>query len=173
MTSGDLPPPFRLADASGDWHAYLDEVFERFHADLVRSQACFQGLRVLTPRHPEDQGKHASFWHVTSEGDRGEHERTPDMRRCERIAWIRWTIENAGRDPRVSWWENERRTRRGPQTHVVLLVESERFVVVLARRSNADGERYLVLRTAYCVDRDHRLRRLIDERDAWRRRHGC
>ncbi len=167
-----LPPLLLMDDAGGDWQRYVSLAYEAFKRTMVEDVVLFQGLKVSAPFRPEDQGKHASFWHVTSEGDGPECERTPDLRRCERIAWIRWVIDNADSDPRVSWWENTRRSGRGPQRHFVLLLETERFAVVLAKRGPRDGE-YFVLRTAYCVERDHRLQALVKERDAWRLRCGC
>ena len=45
------------------------------------------------------KGKGYAFWHVISEApqsnNRNESERIPNLRRCERIRWIAWAIEQA------------------------------------------------------------------------------
>lgn len=125
-------------------------------------------MRATAPRQPESEGKHATFWHSISEGE-SEEQRTPCLARCRRACWLGWLIRRVDSDPRISWWENTRQARGGQEPHIVILFEPERFVVVLARRLGATAASpYLVLRTAYVVDQEHRLRRMIEERDKWR-----
>lgn len=166
------PPPL-LVWGGSDWPAYVEVLYQAFVQDFCSlAGVTFRGHRVTAPRMPEDQGKHASFWHVISEG-KVEAERTPDPRRCERVPWIGWLVRRADNDPRLSWWENERRTSGGRETHVVILFERERFVVVLARRHNVREQRsYLVLCTAYLVEYGRRFERMLAERDAWKASHG-
>jgi hypothetical protein len=147
-----LPALIPLKDHGGDWQAYFDAVYAVFHKDFVDSTPSFRGAPVRVKRHPIEQGRERGFWHVTSEGWQ-ETKRVPDLRRCERIGWIRAIIENAeGSDVRV--WDNRRRGRH----RAVLWVEGAEFLVVLERRSFG-----WLLWTAYCVTEEHRKRKLLRE----------
>jgi len=102
-----LPPLVALADYGGDWERYLAALYDFFRQDFVDDKPLFEGRSLALKRLPTSQGKEATFWHLISEG-RQEEERLPDLRRCERIRWIRRIIEHAA-DPAVKAWENERR----------------------------------------------------------------
>lgn len=145
-------PPLRIF--SGDWQAYEDALYEIYLDSVVRAGITFQGLPVKSQYRPETKGKGFSFWHLISEGSR-EEDRTPDLRRCERIHWYSWVINNAETIEDISWWEN----RRGTNTHVVLWLESESFAVVLAKRNG-----YYLIKTAYMV-KSKRERAFRKERD--------
>jgi hypothetical protein len=149
----------------GEWARYEDEVYEAFLDSFVRPDVRFRGSRVSAPFRPPSKGKHFSFWHVVSEApgpkDRDESNRVPDLRRCERIRWIAWTIEECDRDaPGFSWWRN----RRGRDKRVVLWAEEHDYAVILAERSG-----YFILKTAYFGIKPHQRRSFERERDASRR----
>ena len=38
-----------------------------------------------------------------------EDDRLPDLRRCERLSWVRWTIESGQTHPEIDMWENTNR----------------------------------------------------------------
>ena len=105
-----LPPLISLGDYGGDWGAYLEAVYECFKQDFVYGKPVFQGRRLGLKRHPLSHGKEATFWHMIQEGA-VEEDRTPDLRRCERIRWPRPTIEHDG-DDAVKVWRNRRRIVR-------------------------------------------------------------
>lgn len=126
-------------------------------------------IKALKAAHglpPESKRKGYGFWHLISEapdqGNRDEDERIPDLRRCERVRWVAWCIQNA-HEAGFSWWENE----RGRETHVVIWAEEHDFAVVLAKRLTQQGPRFYLLKTAYCL-RSHAIRKFTKERDAWR-----
>lgn len=139
----------------GDWESYEDEIYGIFVDYLVNGELQFRGQPVACPYHPASKGKHFSFWHLISEG-KEEDERTPDIRRCERIYWVPWMIENAEEDEGIKWWEN----RRGGDIHIVMWLERYNFVVVLGKRKKG----YCVLKTCYIADSSRRrqLRREIE-----------
>ena len=60
-------------------------------------------------------------------------------------------------DNGITWWEN----KRGSNTHTVLFLEEESYVVILAKRRD-----YYLFRTAYCAN-PKRKRQLIRERDEY------
>lgn len=145
-----MSQPPKLLLFHGDWPPYEDSVYEAFLGSFVRPGVTFRGIKVSAQFRPDTRGKGFSFWHTISEAaspdNRNEDDRVPDIRRCERILWIRWIIENAGNDGFL-WWENERKGN----THVVIWAVHHDFAVVLAKRKN-----YYVLKTAYAEIRSHR-----------------
>jgi hypothetical protein len=146
-----LPALIRLEDFSGDWKRYVNEVFSVFHADFIKSQPVMQGKRVMIRRDPMFDGKEAGFWHCISEG-REEEERTPDLRRCERIGWIRAIIEHSdGQEVRV-WRKRKKGEKR------LYLWFSESYLVILGVRN-----RYFQLVTAFLTDAEHTRRKLRAE----------
>lgn len=154
-----LPALMTLAGVGGDWSVYCERVYEIFRRDFIESQPRFRGEWVRCRRDPKYEGKEAGFWHCVQQGA-DEQQRTPDLRRCERIAWIRVLIEHAD-TPGVEVWETTRGTDR---RHVLWF--NEEFVVVLAGRRGGTGRAYKQLVTAYCTDREHTKRKLRKERDA-------
>lgn len=150
-----LPPLVLLADYDGDWNRYLEAVYNFFRQDFIASSPKFDGKKIALKKHPVVDGREATFWHLISEG-KLEADRVADFRRCERIRWPRPVIE-AVRDGRVACWKNKRQH----ETRIVIALDDFSYVVVLAQRKG-----YVVLWTAYCVERQHRrvkLRREYEE----------
>lgn len=152
-----LPPLVLFEDSGGDWNVYAEALYESFLNDFRRSRPNFRGLSVGALREPMSEGKDSGFWHLVSEG-RLEDERTPDMRRCERIAWPKASMENSEEDE-VLGWENE----RGGDQRILLWVPDAEYLVVLAQRRT-----YFLLKTAYPVTQAHRIRKLRKEYEAWK-----
>lgn len=139
----------------GDWTAYETELHRIFIAEIARGGIEFRGVRVNCRRIPETAGRWASFWHLVQEG-RVEDDRTPDLRRCERI---RWVIENAAAHAEIDAWQNA----RGTEVNTLLWYREE-YLVVLGQRQS-----YWLLRTAYCTEQRGRIEKLRRERDAFLR----
>lgn len=147
-----LPPLVLLEDFGNNWHAYLNAIYAIFRQDFITSKPSFDKKRFAMKRHPLIEGKEATFWHIISEGE-VEDERLPDLRRCERIRWPRPMIEaiNTGN---VKVWKNIRRK----EERIVIALEDFSYVVVLADRSD-----YILLWTAYCVEKEHTRQKLEKE----------
>ena len=141
-----------------EWELYQERLFDVFKKTIVEGKLRFLGLPVNPRRFPEEKGKHFTFWHLISEGEK-EEERTPDLRRCERIAWVAWIIKNCGSHPDISYWES----KRGSSRNFVLWYEEGQFAVILAKRS-----RYFVLLSAYQVVNDRRIQSFRRDRDEYR-----
>lgn len=154
-----LPPLVFFSDYGGDWHAYLDAIYDWFKQDFIDGKPVFQGRRLGLKRHPMTHGKEATFWHMIQEGDI-EEDRTPDFRRCERIRWPRPIIEHDG-NPVIKVWRNQ----RGREERVCLWLEQENYLVILADR----GE-YILPWTAYLVEQPHRQRKLQREYEEYCRK---
>jgi hypothetical protein len=152
----NIPDLMYLSEYSGNWKWYIDAIYNIYLADIVNGEPALRGARVAYRRHPESFGKGAGFWHVVSEGKQ-EDERTPDLRRCERIRWIRYVIDNVDHDSEITWWRNT----RGSDTNTLLWLREE-YVVILSSRAG-----YHLLRTAFCTDQAHRVDKFRRERNAW------
>ena len=149
------PPDLLLFnDFGGNWTVYERELHRIFKDEIARAGLEFRGLKVRCRRIPETAGRWASFWHLIQEGY-VEDERTPDLRRCERLRWVRWVIENATTHPEIDEWQNSRRNEIN-----TLLWYREEYLVVLAQRRE-----YWLLKTAYLTDQTSRIGQLCRERD--------
>jgi hypothetical protein len=146
-----LPKLLLFEDYHGCWHRYEDEVYARFYRDFIESKPAFKGIHVYVKRIIE-KGKERGFWHCIQEGP-VEKQRTPDLRRCERIAWIRAIIEHAS-DPRVKKWSK----KVGSISRLLLWLEEAEFLVVLEKRHE-----HWLLCTAYCTTWEHTKRKLRKE----------
>jgi hypothetical protein len=151
-----MPP--ELIPMEGEWPAYCEQIYDVFRRQVIEGDLRFDGLPVRPFRNPMTDGKWMGFWHAISEG-RVEADRLPDMRRCERIAWISWAVSNASTDPELCWWP----TARGTLENVVIWSEPHDYVVVLGKKRN-----WYAFITQYHVDRSNRRRDLARERDAYR-----
>ena len=150
-----MNPP-DLLPFHGDRTLYEEELHKIFLEEIARGGLLFRDHPVRCRRNPETEGRWAAFWHLVQEG-RSENERYPDIRRCERLRWIRWIIENAAGNSRIDEWQNMRGTERN-----TLLWYREEYLVVLAERSD-----YWLLKSAYHTQRTRRIRQLQRERDVW------
>lgn len=160
-----MPPPLMPFTGYSDWTDYEDAIYAEYLASVAHARLTFLGSPVKVRFVPTSKHKGYGFWHLISEApsqdNRNEDERIPDLRRCERVRWVAWCIQNAGA-PGFSWWEN---VRKG-QTHVVIWAESHDYAVMLGKRNTPEGVRYYLLKTAYCL-RSHNVRRFAKERDAF------
>lgn len=145
-----LPELIPLSDHGGNFTSYVDAVYRIFRRDFVTTQPVFRGRRCFCDARIDTDGRECGFWHITSEGA-VETERTPDLRRCERIAWPRAIIE-AAETPMVRVWEADRRRggRGGRQTRIFLAPADFSYLVVLRPTSKA-----YVLITAFYLEHEH------------------
>jgi len=157
MTYSLTYPSLVLFD-HGDWPRYLADVYAIFRRDLIDSRPTFRGRRLGLKRHPISDGKEGTFWHCISDGD-NEADRLPDIRRCERIAWIRFLIENCDH-PDVCCWVRV----VGGKNRVLITPADFAYIVVLEDR----GE-FLLPWTAYTVIALHRQQKLKREFEAFER----
>lgn len=156
-----LPPLVLLDEHGGSWESYLNVVYGWFKQDFIDKPPVFQGRRLRLKRHPLAKGKEATFWHLISEGLK-EEDRTPDLRRCERIRWPKTVIENVD-DPKVKYWISVKRT----ENRIHIWLEDLDYIVVLADRNG-----YLLPWTAFLVTREHTRIKLIKEYNAYWKSRG-
>lgn len=146
-------------DYGSDYSKYQDALYEIFKSDFIKSRPEFEGKQVNIRRHPIEYGREEAFFHVTCQDYMKNGERVPDLRRCERIRWVRAFIENYNCDPVQCeacegikvWSEPYKNTAR-----VHMLLEEERYMVVVKRRDS-----YCLLITAFYFNQEHSLRKKL------------
>ena len=144
-----VPPLVLLDDYDGIWEEYENALYDFFCEDFVRNRTHFRGSEIGVKRHPELKGKPATFWHITSTGVI-ENERTPDLRRCERIRWPKPMIE-ACDEPEIKVWYE----LRGGERRIHIWLKDFDYVVVVAVRKG-----YHLLWTAFWIEYAHQRRGL-------------
>lgn len=145
-----LPKLIELSGYKGDFIGYIEAVYNYFKADFVDSSPVFQGTPFKLKRHPIEQNKEATFWHLTTTG-KDEANREHDLRRCERIRWPRAIIDHAEQTLSIKIWEEKVKG----DTRVLLWFENIDYLVVLSKRTG-----YYLLWTAYPLDYKHNRRKL-------------
>ncbi len=137
----DLPEIIDFNDY-GNWDDYIEELYAVFKRDFIDSIPLFRGIKLGLKKHPEFQGKEATFYHVTHEGQ-DENDRTPDLRRCERLEWLRLVIENCDAWGLKVWKKVVRSDKR-----ILILLEQDDldYLVILSERNG-----YLLPWTAYSI----------------------
>jgi hypothetical protein len=133
-------PNFELF--TGDWDLYLAHIYNIFYNDFVANPpGQILGKRYGLKRRPTARGKEATFWHMIQEGNI-EEERVPDFRRCERIRWPRFLIDQALNSELRSW----RQTRKGVEDRIIISLKDFSYILVLMDRGD-----YILPWTAYLV----------------------
>lgn len=147
-----LPALVLFSDHNGDWDTYREVIYGHFRTDFIDYIPRFTNKRCFVNRSPLVEGKEPTFWHIITEGDI-EEDRTPDLRRCERIRWPRPLIEQVPCAHVNSW-----RVKRGKKWRINLAPADFSYLVVLSENSNS-----VFLITTFHVEREHRRRKLKAE----------
>lgn len=157
-------PQLECYQSNTDWQEYEDLLYEIFHHNFIETIPHYNGKQVKIKRYPIDFNKEDAFYHVTCKDYKGEGTRDPDMRRCERIRWIRAFIDNNCDTTNCSecdgikvWVEPYKNKKR-----VHILLEEEKYMVVLEHRAqtSAHPENYLLI-TAFYFDYEHALEKKL------------
>ena len=140
----------------GDWFEYDKLLYSIFVKDFIYSQALFKGKRVAARKDPKVNGRREGFYHLTHEDfyKTGFEHRIPDIRRCERLVWIRPIIENYGcvEDccTHIKVWRNKDKVK-------LLFYELSYLIVLQDRKSH-----YAII-TAFRIKYRHYLDNQIEE----------
>lgn len=150
-----------LSSFGGSFELYEEYLYGIFINTLYNHKVYYNELPVGLKRYPEFRNKESSFYHLTCKdfnntGD--ENQRELDLRRCERLHWIKPAIEtNHLCDCNQNCFYIYNKIVRNKERLHFLDVE-DRYMVVLERR---DG--YYLLITAYYIEYDNILNRKIEE----------
>lgn len=146
-----LPDLIELTAHGNDWHKYIGAVYAVFERDFVKNKSSFLNVEIKLRKHPMGRdGKEYTFWHLVSDG-KTEDERLPDLERCKRIGWVKVIIDNA-HEAEVKVWENERNGKK----NICICYGEWEYMVVLGKRRTDKGKEYLLLLTAYCVEKNRK-----------------
>lgn len=143
-----FPELILFSDFDGNFKSYFDSVYKVFQESFIESQPLFQGLKVSAQKHPEVDGIHRTFYHITHEGEI-ENARTPDFRRMERIRYPRFCIESLPHNELLVW---EKIVGRDNRVHI--LNEEEKYLIVLTERKG-----FYLFWTAFYIEENHTIRR--------------
>lgn len=154
-----LPGLELFSDYGNNWNLYQTALYDIFKSDFLDSHPFYQNTRVNVKHYPKEYGKEEAFFHTTCKDYSGNGKRDPDLRRCERIRWIRAFIEKYNCDLSLCsacdgikvWNEPYKRNIR-----VHLLFEEEKYMVVLEKRAG-----YYLLITAFYFDYPNALEKQL------------
>jgi len=156
-----LPQLEYYEDYGRDWQCYETALYGIFKKDFLDSKPIFKSRPVNIRKRPIEYNKEEAFFHITCQDYDKNGNRYPDFRRCERIRWVRSFIENYQCDPTICQncdgikiWEED--APKGTYKRIHLLLEEERYLVVIERR-----EAYCLLITAFYFEQDHSLRKKL------------
>lgn len=152
-------PPLIEYNTSKPWIEYELLLYSIFKDDFINSQVFYQGKIVKVRFQPIISGYEEAFIHFTCSHYDNDETRVPDLRRCERIKWIRSFIENhkckeycPNECDGIKIWDVPHKTYL--RTH--FLLEEEKFLVVIEKR-----ETYNLLITGYYLDYSHSLEKKL------------
>lgn len=138
-------------------------LYRIFCQDIRDYDLRYDGNEVWIFREMDD-GKEEIFWHLTTRNTRErkiprrkrkffqdqdveEQPRLPDMRRCERLSWVKPLIDNFAK-PEIFSWDYEEGDRT-IKTYV--WIKDYDFVVIM--KKYPDGRRRII--TSFHVDHDY------------------
>ncbi len=134
----------------------FEKLYQLFEQDFKTTQPMYNGQAVWFFPEMED-GKEKIFWHLTSRDDKETGDRLPDLRRSERLPWVRPMLDQPEM-PEVLAWDHE----EGDGTvKTYVWLENYDFVVILKKYQ--DGRRRLV--TSYWVEYGNTKRKLRKKYD--------
>jgi hypothetical protein len=158
-----LPDLTKLEDYNGSWDAYIEAIYQIFKTDFIDKKTYYNKTRVALKKIPLLKGKEACFWHLTSEG-KIEEQRTPDLRKCEKIGWIKPIIENS-QDDTIKFWISKRKKGNSSiyEDRICLCYGNWEYLVVLVDRGD-----YILLWTAHPIDYQHTKDKLKKEYESYK-----
>lgn len=165
-----IPDLVRCRNLS-EWAAYDELLYRIFKSELIESRPVYRGLPVQIRYEPRFDGREEAYWHLTCKDYDNKsglpEDRQPDVERCERIRWPKAFIEQNQECTSCSYpngcngaiiWASTHKSRHQNRKRVKILVEEERYMVVLESR-----ERYWLLITAFYFQDDRKLMRTLNE----------
>ncbi len=161
-----LPKIIELNQFGDDYSSFIDAVYDIFYDDFIKHKALFGSHTLQLKFNPRYKDRPYTFYHMTHEG-KVECERTPDLRRCERIGWARPCVENVENWTLKFWRQNRQRS----SNRVCILLDVEEdfdYFVVLEVRGT-----YILLWTAFVSQYNHETRKKLKEYDAWKKKEGA
>jgi len=130
-----LPPLIKLEDFNGDAIKYVEKIFLVFRADFIDDKPLFRKVCVVFDSTKEDDEKPRAFHHLTTEEDKVTRKREFNIRRSERLSWIKPIIENCS-DETILIWEKEHFGKKRISNRIYLFLEKQSYIVFLEEKKN-------------------------------------
>jgi len=128
-----------------------EKLYQLFCRDLKDTRPTYCGSEVWFFLDMDD-GKEEIFWHLTSRDDKRTGERLPDLRRSERLPWVRPMLDQPDQ-PEILDWDHEEGDG-AIKTYVWL--KDHDFVVIMKKMRN--GSRRLI--TSFWIEYDNTRRKM-------------
>lgn len=128
-----LPKLETLEEYGGEWHQYIEAIYSIFKEHFIDSKPKFHSdkFEVRINSRPIRQNKEFTFWHIISEG-KVEEEREPNLRRCERIRFPKYLIENFNSDTTRSWEKEVRSSNGSRENRIHIATKDFSYIIVLS-----------------------------------------
>jgi len=133
------------------------KLYQLFKRDFKESRLEYKGQPVWFYPEMED-GKEQIFWHMTSRKDEQMGNRLPDLRRSERLPWVRPMLDHPEELEVLAWDHKE----GDGSIKTYVWIESCDFVVIMKKLPN--GSRRLI--TSFWVEHGNTKRKLM-------KKYGC
>ena len=153
-----------------EWNNYLNKLYDEiFKPQLIENIPVFKGWRVLSRRMPMDGKWEHGFTHMThvdlKHNSDDPNDRIPDLRRSERLNWVKRIIENykcsiEKNCGKILYWEEMYRGR----VRCNLLFIDECFLIVLEQAKNV----YFLI-TSFYIEKDWELNKRIKKYEAYQK----
>ena len=164
MSGGTAPAWLPPMVAVTPWRSdTFDSLYAIFVRDILNGRLRYLGFNVWFYPDREEDGKEAIFWHLTSREDKSQNPpvRLPDLRRSERLPWIRPTILRCPCvDGDVLDWDHE---EGDGAIKTYLWLHQHDFLIVMKKLP--DGRRRLI--TSFHLDNANQREKT---RKKWTRR---
>lgn len=147
MTQSIFPKKLLRKNFSSD-KEHTDAAYEVFKADFLTSLPIFREVEMKLKRFPKRDGREATFYHMTTEGE-DEENREYDPERTERLPWARPLIENEFNDEIRVW-----RQKIKGEWRIHLWLFKRSYLLVIAERKN-NGALYYLPWTAFVLEYEH------------------
>ncbi len=164
-----LSPLVLMDDFGVNWYKYDNYLYQIFKKDFIDSKPYYKEKPVNIRKHPTVADKEQAYFHVTSvdssKTPEDANDRIPDLRRCERVAWIRQIIENhlcsdnCNGCNKIKYWPELYKGKR--RWH--LLFEDYKFLVIIEERQD-----YNLLISSFYIERDHQLKKKLKKYEKYK-----
>ena len=150
-----------LEEFNGQFKNYDEYLYnEIFLKQIINNNIYFNNKLVKLKKFPKECNREQAYFHLTTiatDKNIPWSEREPDFRRCERLHWMRPSIETnhielCGLPCFVYYTE----IYKGNRTRIHLFNEKERYLIVLEDRND-----YILLITAFYIHEDYYLKKTI------------
>lgn len=147
-----------LDEFNGNFKNYDEYLYNEIYTKrIINNTIYFDNKPVKLKKFPKECNREQAYFHLTTKSaDKGIpwSEREPDLRRCERLHWIRPSIENnhielCGLPCFIYYTE----VNKNGKTRIQLFNEKERYLIILE-----DRDEYLLLITAFYIHEEYYLR---------------